>query len=275
MNARDDKDLSQKEAKLIECLKRYDTLGVAFSGGVDSTLLLAAARRVLGQRVVALTAQSQIHPSGERDQAIALAQKLGVRHILFETHELDDPLFTGNGPDRCYYCKKSLFSAMQREATVLGIRTLAHGANLDDLSDFRPGSKAAREMGIAAPLIDAGLTKADIRRLAQRLALSNWDRPAMACLATRVPYGMTIDPQIMVRIDKAETFLRGLGVARCRVRHHGNLARIEADPGDVARLAEPQRRASVVAALRALGYAYVCLDLEGYSSGKMNRDLET
>ncbi|MFZ1985408.1 MAG: ATP-dependent sacrificial sulfur transferase LarE [Desulfatitalea sp.] len=273
METRDDMGLSQKEAKLIECLKRYATLGVAFSGGVDSTLLLAAAQRVLGQRVVALTAQSDIHPSGEREQALALARQLGVRHILFETHELDDPLFTANSPDRCYHCKKSLFSAIQREATVLGIETLAHGANLDDLSDFRPGFKAAREMGIAAPLIDAGLTKTDIRRLAQRLGLSNWDRPAMACLATRVPYGLTIDPQMLARIDKAETCLRGLGVVRCRVRHHGNLARIEADPADMVQLAEPQCRARVVTALRGLGYAYVCLDLEGYLSGKMNRDL--
>lgn len=274
MNTTEDEELLHKEERLKRCLERYDTLGVAFSGGVDSTLLLAAAQRVLGQRVVALTGLSELHPSGEKEQAIEMARRLGVRHLLFETQELADPRFTANPPERCYHCKIGLFNTMRRQVEALGIGTLAHGANVDDLSDFRPGFKAAKEMGIVAPLIDAGLSKAEIRLLARRMGLPNWNRPAMACLASRIPYGTSIEKRLLARLDQAETALHKLGISHCRVRHHGSLARIEVDPADVIRLAEPRLRAEVVTALRALGYAHVCLDLEGYSSGKMNRDLE-
>jgi uncharacterized protein len=267
-------DLLRKQMQLERGLAQYASLGVAFSGGVDSTLLLAAARQVLGEKVVALTGMSPVHPSGEKAQALEMARQLGVHHICFETRELADPHFAANPPERCYHCKIGLFNAMRRQAEALGIGTLAHGANVDDLSDFRPGFKAAKEMGIVAPLIDAGLGKAEIRQLARRMGLPNWDRPAMACLASRIPYGIPIETGLLARIDQAESALHHMGIDHCRVRHHGTLARIEVDPGQVARLAAPGLRDQVVAALRAIGYSHVCLDLEGYTSGKMNRDLE-
>lgn len=273
MDNPEDMDLPAKQSLLRRCLAQYAALGVAFSGGVDSTLLLASAQRVLGDRVVAFTGISPLHPSGEKEQALEMARRLGVRHILFETRELTDPRFTANTPERCYHCKVGLFEAMRREAEILGIGALAHGANVDDLSDYRPGFKAAKELDIAAPLIDAGLRKTEIRQLARSMGLPNWQRPAMACLASRIPYGTPIETGLLGRIDQAEKALHGMGIAPCRVRHHGTLARIEVDPGQVARLAEDALRGRVVAALRALGYSHVCVDLEGYTAGKMNRDL--
>lgn len=272
-----DKDrdaLSIRYEALSERLKGYPALAVAFSGGVDSTLLLAVAKEAIGDRVVALTAQSEVHPTGENETAVALARHLGVRHILFKSDELDDPRFISNPIDRCYYCKKRLIGSMWAHAQALKIDTLAHGANMDDLSDFRPGLKAAEELGVVAPLIDAGLTKADIRMLAKRLGLPNWDRPAMACLATRIPYGVTIQSGILRQIDRAEALLRQSGVNHCRVRHHGDLARIEVDSAQIERLSKPRVRKKIVEGLRALGYAHVCLDLEGYATGKMNRGIE-
>jgi len=274
MNTTENEALLLKEERLERCLAQYDSLGVAFSGGVDSSLLLAMAQRVLGQRVMAFTGVSELHPSGEKEQAIEMARHLGVRHLLFDTRELADPRFTANPVERCYHCKIGLFTSMRREAETLGITTLAHGANVDDLSDFRPGFEAAKEMGIVAPLIEAGLHKADIRQLARRMGLPNWQRPAMACLASRIPYGVPIDTKLLARIDQAENALRRLGIEHCRVRHHGSLVRIEVDPAQISRLAETDLRTQLVAVLRGLGYAHVCLDLEGYVSGKMNRDLK-
>ena len=266
-----DSSLDLKERALLAVLDRYTSLGVAFSGGVDSTLLLAAAKRRLGERVIAFTAVSAIHPRGERELAVEMANAIGVRHVLFDSDELADPAFVRNTVQRCYFCKRGLFAAVRRQATALGIQTVAHGANRDDLSDYRPGFRAAQEMEVVAPLIEAGLGKDDIRRLAHRWGLGNWDRPAMACLATRIPYNTEIRATDLTRIDAAESVLRKLGVARCRVRHHGGLACIETDAGQLQRLSEPEMRTQIVAALRSLGYAQVCLDLEGYVSGKMNR----
>ncbi|KJS29086.1 MAG: hypothetical protein VR64_21670 [Desulfatitalea sp. BRH_c12] len=263
-----------KEAALYSCLHRFTRLGVAFSGGVDSTVLLAAAFRVLGSRVVALTAMSPIHPSGEKEASIEVASRMGVTHILFPSQEMDDPAFTANSPDRCYHCKTGLFSSMGLKAADSGITVLAHGANVDDLSDYRPGFRAAHELGVVAPLIEAGLNKADVRGLARRWGLENWNRPAMACLATRIPYGTPIQLHILKQIDRAEAFLRELGVLHCRVRHYGNLARIETGPEQIALLIEPGLRERIVTQLRQMGYAHICLDLEGYAPGKMNRDIE-
>jgi pyridinium-3,5-biscarboxylic acid mononucleotide sulfurtransferase len=273
MYQEDQTQLGQKQERLDSILKKYKSLGVAFSGGVDSTLLLAAAQRQLGDKVVAFTAESPVNPNGEKEAAVEIALALGVRHVLFSSHEMDDPEFRGNPIDRCYHCKTDLFKTMWAEAKALGIESLAHGANMDDLSDYRPGFKAAQEMGVDAPLNEAGLTKADIRGLAKRLRLSNWDRPAMACLASRIPYGTPIDTATLSRIDKAERFIRGLGVAFCRVRAHGSVARIEIDPLDLVRFVQSGTRQELVKKLRELGFAHIALDLEGYSSGKMNRDL--
>ncbi len=270
MDTTENQRIATKEARLLEVIGRYDRLGVAFSGGVDSTVLLAAAQRVLGGKVYALTAVSEIQPSGEKDLAVDLAGQLGVRHILFESNEIDDPQFLTNPPDRCYHCKKGLLKTMLAKAGELGIETVAHGANLDDLSDYRPGFKAAQEVGIVAPLIEAEMDKSQIRQLARLWNLSNWDRPAMACLATRIPYGTPITIEVLHRIDRAEQFLRQLGIRYCRVRSHDGLARIEVGPDEIERLTSPQTRQQIVDAFHNLGYLHISIDLEGYISGKMN-----
>jgi len=273
METKNNNILAEKQLRLLDLLKQYANLGIAFSGGVDSTLLLAAAQRALGHKVYALTAVSPIHPSGEKQMAIDLAKQLGVQHIVFESNELDNLSFLSNPPDRCYYCKKGLLKTMSAKARAVGVSILAHGANCDDLSDYRPGFKAAQEMGIVAPLIDAQLTKSDIRELAKQWGLPNWDRPAMACLATRIPYGTPIDIQVLNQVDRAEQFLQQLGVSYCRVRHHGDLARIEVAPEDIERLTRSQTRRQIVNTFRDLGYLHISIDLEGYTSGKMNRSI--
>lgn len=265
--------LGVKKERLLKHIKRLGSLAVGFSGGVDSTLLVAAARQVLGDRVLALTAESPTHPRKELANATALARTLGVRHVCIQTDEMQDPDFISNGPERCYYCKRRLFAAMRRVAQQEGIDHLAHGANVDDLSDYRPGNKAAEELGVLAPLNLAGLTKADIRQLAKQMGLPNWDRPAMACLATRIPYGDTIGAGTLEQIDRAERRVLKAGATYCRVRHHGNLARIEIYPDDMERLMQPDVRHDLIQDLKTIGYQYVCMDMEGYISGKMNREL--
>jgi pyridinium-3,5-biscarboxylic acid mononucleotide sulfurtransferase len=255
-------------------LKRFTRLGVAFSGGVDSSLLLAVARQELGDGLVALTAVSPIHPSSDKTLAEEIACQLGVRHIVFRSDEMNDLQFRANPPDRCYWCKKRLVEIMRAQAARADIDTLVHGANMDDLGDYRPGLKAAREAGITAPLMEAGFTKKDIRSWARELGLPNWDRPAGACLASRIPYGMHIDIDSLARIEQAEIAIQRLGAVHCRVRHFGPLASIEADPKAIEQLAHEPLRAQIVLELRALGYAHVCLDLEGYVSGKLNRGLK-
>lgn len=264
---------NEKFTTLQQLLGRFDGLGVAFSGGVDSTLLLAAAKRVLGDRVIAFTARSAIHPEAELNFSMAMAGQLKVQQVVFATDELQDPLFVANGRLRCYHCKRRLFEIMARQARQSGIHVLAHGANLDDAGDYRPGLQAAKEFGIAAPLMEAGLTKGEIRSLAKKMGLPNWDKPAMACLASRVPYDTPISPALLHRIDQAESMVRDVVQGACRVRHHGSVARIEVDPAVQSELLRPATRRRIVDALRALGYDHVCLDMEGYVAGKMNRGL--
>jgi uncharacterized protein len=267
------RQLADKKKALIDNLRRHPNIAVALSGGIDSSLLLTVAHQVHGDRLIAMTGRSPIHPGGEKEASVVLAKQIGVRHILFDTHELDDPAFVRNGKQRCYYCKLSLFRAMRQIAREEGITVLAHGANIDDLNDFRPGFQASRELDIAAPLVDAGISKTDIREMARQMGLPNWDRPAMACLATRVAYGIPIDAGLLGRIDQAEGVMREMGITACRVRHHGHMARIEVPPSQIARLLEPQCRKAIVGRIQKLGYHHVALDLEGYVSGKMNRDL--
>ena len=242
---------------------------VAFSGGVDSSLVLAAAARALGPaRVVAFTAVSATYLPEELQIARELAAGLGVRHVVVETHEFDDPAFTGNPRERCYFCKRELVAEMARVAAETGCSALVDGANLDDLGDHRPGMRAAAERGVAHPLLAAGIGKDEVRRLSRALGLATWDAPQQACLASRIPYGEAITVQKLQVIAAAERVLHELGFRQCRVRHHGSVARVEVESGDLGRAVEA--RETIALRLRALGFTYVTLDLEGFRSGSMN-----
>jgi len=263
--------MHKKKDKLTSILKKLDSLVVAFSGGVDSTLLLAMAYEVLKENAVAITAESPIHPEREKQEAIRLAKKIGVRHILVQSREITRSDFLANPRDRCYVCKKYILEDIIRLASEMNIEHIAHGANVDDLNDYRPGFKAAEEKGILSPLIDAGLTKNDIRALSKEMNLSTWDKPSNACLASRIPYGMPITKEALTMIDQAETFILNLGLRTCRVRHHGNVARIEITIDDMETILNEKNRQKIVKKLYELGYKHVSMDLEGYVQGSLNR----
>ncbi len=266
-----DAELKTKRDRLAAILEGLDSLVVAFSGGVDSTLLLAMAREALGDRVLAVTAESPIHPRAETGSARNLARGLGVRHILFRSGEMAQPDFLANLKGRCYLCKKSMLTEVFKIARENNIPHVAHGANLDDLDDFRPGFKAAEEMGVLAPLMDAAFTKADVRALSRAMNLETWNKPAMACLASRVPYETVITSEILAMVERGEIVLMDLGFTACRLRHHGPVARIEAPPDDIPGMLDAPLREKIVRRLRAIGYLHVSLDLEGYVQGSLNR----
>ena len=272
--ARTDPSRATKKKRLAEILKAYGRLVVAFSGGVDSTFLLAAAKEALGGRVTAVTADSPLHSRREIREALATAKALGVEHIVVPFAELTAPGFAANPPDRCYTCKQLIFSEINRMAASMGVERVAHGVNLDDLGDYRPGQKAAEEMGVAAPLVEAGLNKADIRALSRRMGLPTWNKPSMACLASRIPYGRPITPEALKMVEAAEEILQGLGFSGCRVRHHGDVARIELAARDVNRAVRTGVRSRIVEGLKAVGFTHVAVDLEGYVPGSLNRALE-
>jgi len=247
---------------------------VAVSGGVDSSLVLALAVRALGAaKVTAVTAVSPIFLAGECDGARALAERLGAEHVLLPTDELRDPVFVANPRDRCYQCKAHLFDGIAAVARERDRAALVDGANLDDLDDHRPGMRATDERGVVHPLLEAGVGKAQVRRLARRLGLAAWDAPQQACLASRFPYGEPIDEEKLRRVAAAEAALRELGFRQCRVRHHGPLARVEVEAGEIGRAAGAARQ-TIARRLRALGFTYVTLDLDGFRSGSLNEALE-
>lgn len=246
---------------------------VAFSGGVDSALVLVVAARALGpHRVVAFTASSETYREAELAAARDFAASVGVRHVVRHTSELDDPCFADNSPERCYHCKGYLVAELRAVAEREGCAVLIDGANRDDLGDHRPGLGAADEAGVRHPLIEAGLDKAAVRALSRFLGLSTWDRPQQACLASRIPYGERITVEKLRQVAAAEDALRELGFRQCRVRHHGPIARVEVDEGDMERAAGALRE-ELVRRLRALGFTYVTLDLAGFRSGSMNEAL--
>lgn len=263
--------INAKIEKLEAILSRYPELIVAYSGGVDSTLLLSMAQRVLGKKVVAVTAQSPLHPSREIQSARELTATMGIRHRIITSREMQRADFLANPKDRCYICKKNLLADIIDLGHRIGIVHVVHGANMDDLDDFRPGMQAARELSVEAPLLEAGLKKDDIRLISRQLDLPTWDKPALACLATRIPYGVPITRKRLEAIDAAEEYLLALGITSMRVRHHGDIARIEMDPDDFTIVLSQAIREAIVGRLRQLGFKYVVIDLEGYTSGSMNR----
>ncbi|MDI6870510.1 MAG: ATP-dependent sacrificial sulfur transferase LarE [Bacillota bacterium] len=265
-------ELENKANRVKAILFGLGKVGVAFSGGVDSTLLLRLAVDACGSRnVLALTARSATLPERELAAARETARQLGVEHLEVETGELDDPGFRSNSPDRCYYCKRHRLHELRRAAAARGFGQLVEGTNLDDLADYRPGLRASEEAGVRSPLLEAGLSKAEIRELSHRLTLEGWDRPAAACLASRLPYGTEITLERLRQVERAEEFLADLGFSPVRVRHHGDVARIEVAPAERGRLLE--RSAEVRAFLEGLGFRFVALDLAGYRTGSLNRVL--
>ncbi len=262
--------IDSRMERLRSLLGEMGGVVIGYSGGGDSTLLAAVAKEVLGDRAVCVLASSEIHPLSERAEALETARKLGLSVVGMATRELEDDAFTANTPERCFVCKKELFGRLIAIAAERGIRWVADGANVDDLDDFRPGSLAAAELGVRSPLCEAGFTKTDVREAAKNMSLPTWDKPSLACLASRIPYGTRIEPAILRRLEEAEQFLKELGFRQVRVRHHGNVARIEVEPEEISRLAEPEIRQRVSDKFNELQYLYVALDLSGYRMGSMN-----
>jgi len=260
----------EKQQRLFDSLREADSLLIAFSGGADSAYLAWAANQVLGDAALAVTALSPSYSRHDREQAEACVRAAGLRHEFIETREFDNPLYVANGADRCYHCKDELFERMEALAQERHFSAIAYGINADDTHDFRPGHRAAHEHRILAPLLEAKLCKAEIRLLSRRAGLPTWDRPASACLSSRVPYGTAVTPELLDKIERAESVLRDLGFRQFRVRAHGDLARIEIAPDEMARGLERAMGQQIASSVKAAGFAFVALDLEGYRQGSLN-----
>jgi len=266
--------IDKKLERLRSILQEMGGLVLGYSGGVDSTFLAAVATEVLKDKAVSVLASSETYPSSEVREAEEIAKNLNLNLVRIDTDELENEAFTQNTPDRCYFCKLELFSKLLEIAKSRGVRWVADGSNVDDLNDYRPGSRAAVELGIRSPLREAGFTKDEIRKASKLMGLPTWDKPAFACLASRILYGTRIEPAVLAKLDEAELFLKSLGFKPVRVRHHGIIARIEVEPHEIPRLASEEIRPLIADKFKNLGYTYTTIDINGYRTGSMNAILD-
>lgn len=262
--------LASRERRLYDALSSFDSVIVAFSGGVDSAYLAWVATEVLGPAALCVTADSPSYPDHHRQLALRIAREFSLHHEFVRTSETEQPEYRANPVNRCYYCKSELYDVLSRLAAARGIAVIVDGSNADDRSDYRPGRQAAREYGVRSPLDEADLTKADIRELSRRAGLPTWDEPASACLSSRIPYHSEVTTEKLQMIERAEAALRDLGFRVCRVRHHDALARIELGTNELHRALDPDVRERIVRELRAIGYQHVTIDLQGYRMGSLN-----
>ena len=267
-------ELAAKQDALFTRLREAGRMMIAFSGGVDSSYLAWAAQRVLGDDALAVTAVSPSYPASHREVAEDIIERFGLPHRFVDTHEMERPEYRANASDRCFHCKTELFETMERLGSELGFKTVAYGVNLDDTGDFRPGHRAAEDHQVLAPLLDARLTKEDIRALSRAAGLPTADLPASACLSSRLPYGTEVTPERLAQVEEGEERLRALGFRQHRLRHHGELARVEIDPVELPRALDPEMTKRIVEAIKPLGFRYVALDLEGYRTGSLNEVLQ-